>query len=178
MTTDAPATDTTTDATTTAPEGQADTAAEIAKWKELARKHEDRAKANAGAAKELEQLRQQSMTDQEKAVAQAVANATAETRTAVLREVGSTMVDAEVRAAAAGRSVDVDALLDGLDRGRFIGDDGQPDRKLIGSWIDRVAPSASPPSGFPDLGQGVRGGRAQPSDTQVFADFLAAQRRG
>jgi hypothetical protein len=30
--------------------------------------HEDRAKANANAAKELEQVRQQSMTDQEKAV--------------------------------------------------------------------------------------------------------------
>ena len=42
--------------------------ADLEKWKAQARKHEERAKANANAAKELEQVRQASMSDQEKAV--------------------------------------------------------------------------------------------------------------
>lgn len=124
--------------------------AEVEKWKTQSRKHEDRAKANASAAKELEQFKQASMSDQEKAVEQA----RAEARLSTLQEVGSKVVDAEVRAAVAGRNVDADALLEGLDRMKFIGEDGEPDRDAITAWVDRIAPK--PEEGFPDLGQGVR----------------------
>lgn len=135
----------------------ADLAAEVAKWQGLARKHEERAKANAAAAKELEQVRQASMSDLEKAVAVARTEATTE----ALRTVGARLVDAEVRVAAAGRNVDVDALLEGLDRARFVGDDGEPDRKAIAAWVDRIAPKpAEGAPGFPDLGQGNRNGGA------------------
>ncbi len=152
------------DAPAPEPEGTPDTgvdlAAEVEKWKAQARKHEDRAKANAAAAKELEQVRQASMSDLEKAVAVARTEATTE----ALRTVGARLVDAEVRVAAAGRSVDVDALLEGLDRSRFVGDDGEPDRKAIAAWVDRIAPppaeGAGRPPGSPDLGQGVRNGGA------------------
>lgn len=130
--------------------------AEVEKWKSLARKHEDRAKQNASAAKELETAKTAAMSDQEKAVAAAAATARAE----VLAEVGSTLVDAQVKASAAGRAIDVDALLEGLDRSRFLTEDGQPDADAIGKWIDRIAP-AEPKEpvrpGFPDLGQGQRG---------------------
>lgn len=169
MSTDAPDTGTepaTEPATDTAP----DLAAELEKWKAQARKHEDRAKANAAAAKELEQLRQQSMTDQEKAVEAARQAARAE----VLAEVGASRVDDAVRVATAGRPVDVDALLDGLDRSRFLTDDGTPDRDGIAAWVDRIAPARTddptPPPVF-DLGQGTRQGKPPTSDP-LLADLM------
>lgn len=145
--------------------------AEVAKWKDLARKHEERSKTNSAAAKELETLRQQSMTDQEKAVAQAKIEAKAE----AFREVGGKLVAAEIRAAAAGRPLDVDALLEGLDASRFVGDDGEPDRSAIVKWIDRIAPVPEPQTntrpGFPDLGQGVR---TDPNSVALNGDPLLA----
>ena len=135
-----------------APDTGPDLNAELEKWKAAARKHEDRAKANAKAAQELEQLKTASMSDLEKAVAQAKAEA----RTQTLVELGSERVADAVRVAAAGRSVDVDALLDGLDRSRFLTDDGTPDREAIEAWVERIAPKPTEGT-FPDLGQGARG---------------------
>lgn len=129
-----------------------DTAAELEKWRALARKHEDRAKANATAARELEALKQRTMTDTEKAVAAAKAEGRAE----ALREAGSLLVDAKFEAAAAGRGLDVPTLLEGLDRTAFLDADGQPDAKKITAWVDKVAPARSNGGGFPDLGQGAR----------------------
>lgn len=127
--------------------------ADVEKWKTQSRKHEERAKANAAAAKELEEFKKASMTDQEKAVE----TARAEARTEALREVGSKVVNAEVRAAIAGRALDADALLEGLDASKFIGEDGEPDRDAITAWVDRIAPvPEEKPPGFPDLGQGAR----------------------
>jgi len=129
--------------------------AEVEKWKGLARKHEDRAKANSQAAKELDEARQSAMSDQEKAVSEAAKRARAE----VLAEVGASLVDARVEAACAGRNIDTAALLEGLDRSRFLGEDGQPDSDAITKWIDRIAPAQAEPAKprFPDLGQGQRG---------------------
>lgn len=137
--------------------------ADLEKWKGLARKHEDRAKANSQSAKELEEFRQSQMSEQEKAVAEAIARARADT----LAEVGSALVDAEVktaaaRAAADGRQIDADALLEGLNRSAFLTEDGKPDSDAIAKWIDRIAPKAEAPQEpkapmFPDLGQGARG---------------------
>jgi hypothetical protein len=133
--------------------GGPDLAAELEKWKAQARKNEERAKANAAAAKELEEFRKASMSDTEKAIDEAKAAARAE----ALAEVGSRLVDAEVRVAAAGRAVDVDALLDGLNRSRFLADDGQPDGEAIAEWVDRIAPKGEPGARQPvDMGQGTR----------------------
>lgn len=101
---------------------------------------------------ELEKLRQQGMSDTEKAIAEAKRTARAE----ALVEVGKRLVDAEVKAAVGTRQVDVDALLDGLDRSRFLGDDGEPDVKAIKAWVDRIAPPAAQQFGDP-LVQGRRG---------------------
>lgn len=121
-----------------------------------ARKWEQRAKENAAAAKELEQFRQQSMTDTEKAV-DAARN---EGRAEGARTASERIARAEIRAAAAGRNVDVEALLEGVDPKRFLDDDGEPDTKAIAAWMDRVAPAAKESEqaqqGWPDLGQGVR----------------------
>jgi hypothetical protein len=144
-----------------------DLTAEVEKWKALARKHEDKAKANATAAKELDSLKQQTMTELEKAVATARTEARAE----ALREVGATRVDDALRVALAGRPVDVDALLDGLDRTRFLDTEGQPDRDAIASWVDRIAPAQDPTTSVVDLGQGNRGGAAG-SDMALNGDPL------
>jgi len=169
MSDNAPATDAPTDGGPTATD-KVDVAAlqaETEKWKQLARKHEERAKANAAAAKERDEIRTAAMTEQERAVAEAAAAA----RTATLAEVGSELVDAEVKAAAAalnaaGRPVDADALLEGdvFNRAAFLGEDGKPDTARITAWLDRVAPKAETTAAqqpaapvWPDLGQGQRG---------------------
>jgi hypothetical protein len=121
-------------------------AAALKKANEQAGKH--RAEARAAQA-ELEKVRNASLSDTEKAIALA----RAEARSEALRETGSRLVDAEVRAAVAGRSVDVAALLEGLDRSRFITDDGEPDTAKIGKWVDKIVPpkgdSVPPPRGGP-----------------------------
>lgn len=138
------------DGTGTETEPEVDWKAEAEKHKSLARKWEERSKANAAAQKELEQLRQASMSDTEKAVEIAKQQA----RNEVLAEIGGELVAMAVRAAVADRNVDADALLEGLDRSRFITDDGRADLDAINSWVDRIAPKTE--TGFPDLGQGAR----------------------
>lgn len=144
-----------------------------AKFEEVqaqARKHEDRAKANANAAKELETLRQSTMTETEKAVNMAKVEA----RTEVLREVGGKLAEAQVRVAAAGRNVDVDALIDGIDASKFLDANGDPDTKAIGAWVDKVAPADA--SGIPtkrDLGLGARGvQQSAETPASAFGKFI------
>ena len=167
---------TTTDTTATNADTSTDTAAEIAKWKALAQKHEDRARSNAGAVKELETLKQQSMSDTDKAVAQARTEARAE----ALKEVGGRLAEAAIKVAAAGRNVDIDALLEGVDASRFLDADGEPNTKAIAAWVDRVAPAVEEDK-TPlkrDLGVGVRG--QQPTaigdDNALLRDIKTALR--
>lgn len=161
--TDTASSDATSDATTTdvtkaatTPDPANETAAELAKWKELARKNEQQAKANL---KELDSLKAKSMTEQEKAVDAAKS----EGRIEALREVGVKLANASIRVAAAGRNVDVDALLEGVDASKFIDANGDPDERLISAWMNRVAPAVDETAKTPtkrDLGQGARGDQA------------------
>lgn len=132
--------------------------AEAEKHKALARKHEDRAKANAAAAKELEQVRAASMSDIEKAVAQAKA----EGKTEGLAAAATKVVAAEFKAAAAGR-LDAPALatlLDGLNLVAFVDESGEVDAEKVQSFVDGIAPATPEPTADPfktlDLGQGSR----------------------
>lgn len=129
-----------------------DTAAEVAKWKALARKHEEQAKANNAAVKELEKLKAAAMTETEQAIAKAKADARAE----ALAEASSSLVDAEFKVAAAGLSLDVGALLDGLDRAKFLNEDGKPDATRIGEWVTKLAPKSDAKRTATDTGQGTR----------------------
>lgn len=143
-------------ATTDAPDtGAPDLASEVEKWKAQSRKHEERAKANANAAKELETLKQASMSELEKAVERAKAEGHAE----AITKLGAERVADAIRVATAGRDLDVDALLEGLDRSRFLTESGEPDREAITAWIERIAPKSEPKT--PDLGQGARGSNTQ-----------------
>lgn len=142
-----------------------DLAAEVERYRAEARRWEDRSKANAAAARELEALKKQSMTDTERAVTEAVAAA----RHEMTMQYGGRLVDAEVRAAAVGLAVDVDALLEGLDRRRFLNEDGEPNVRAIRTWIGKVAPKAPEPGTPPlDLGQGQRPGAVAPADMNAL----------
>lgn len=142
-------------------------------WKEIARKQEQRAKENAQKAKDYDALVASTATEAEKAVKAAKDEGKAEG----IRLGATKVAQAEIRAAAAGRPVDVDALLEGVDATRFVGDDGEVDRAAIKAWIDKVAPAGDPATPPPlDLGQGARGGRPSSGSPQAdFAKFMSDQ---
>lgn len=146
--------------TDTATTETTDYKAEAEKWQALARKHEDRAKANATAAKELEELRKSAMSEQERAVAEAKAAG----RTEALAETGSKLVTAEFRAAAAGRLDDdqLATLLEDLNLPGFLTDAGEVDQAKVARVVEAIAPKETAGLGgdtrrTPDLGQGARG---------------------
>lgn len=124
------------DTTATTDTDVKDWKAEAEKWAGLARKHEERAKGNAAAAKELEKFRAASMSEQEKAVAEAEQRG----RSAALASSGARLARAEFRAAAAGQ-VDKDTLdgfLEYADLSKFVGDDGEPDDKAITAAVKKL----------------------------------------
>lgn len=130
-------------------------------WKGHARTWETRAKDNAAER------------DQFKAklpeADQAVESARQAARLEAATEFAGRLVDAEIKAATAGRGVDVEALTENLDRRRFVNDDGTVKSADIAAWVDRVAPKPStdgaPPAGTVarvDLGQGAPNGGTLP----------------
>lgn len=127
-------------------------------------------KAAKAATAELEKLRKLTMSETEKAISEARAAARAE----LMAEVGAERVENAVRAATAGRNVDADALLDGLDRARFLTDDGKPDTQKITEWVDRIAPKGQTPPkpAAKDIGQGARPGATGASQIEA-AEFLS-----
>ena len=132
-----------------------DLSAELDKWKAQARKHEERAKANAKAAQELEEFRKQSMSETEKAIDEARSSA----RREALVEAASKVAAAEVRAAASGRMTgeQLGILLEGINLARFVDEDGDVDRDAIVAFVDGIAPQPTEqPTATVDLGQGTR----------------------
>lgn len=128
--------------------------AEAEKWQSLARKHEQRAKDNAEKAKGYDELKKSSMTEQEKAVEQAKADARAE----LLRETAPRLVSAEFRAVAAGRltSEQVAELIEDLDMTKYLTESGEVDTERVTKKVDALAPKGDGKPVFPDLGQGKR----------------------
>lgn len=93
------------------------------------------------AASELEKLRAYQMSETEKAVAKAAAEAEQRGKSAALATSASRLARAEIRAAAAGR-VDKEALdgfLEYADVTKFVGDDGEPDSKAIEAAVKKLA---------------------------------------
>lgn len=127
-----------------------DLESELAKWKEQSRKHERRARDNAAAAKELDEIKKSQLTEQEKLVAEA--------RQSVLQEVAVKLVDAEFKAATQGRFVSPEAAL-AFDRKEFISPDGEIDSEAIQTWVASNTVTTEAPK--VDLGQGSRGDNAK-----------------
>jgi hypothetical protein len=156
-----------------------DLAAEVEKWKSLSRKNEQQAKANAQAAKELEELRRSQLSDTDRLIEQTKTETAREIRT----EFAQKLVDAELKAALNGRVLEGNALLD-FNRSAFITEGGEIDFASIQSWVEAHSKTAS--LSVPDLGQGARG--SNPSTSQIRsredlnnmsnAEILAARKDG
>lgn len=145
-------------------------------WKGQARKFEDRAKANAKAASELDRLRKESMTEQERVVAEAIERAVSETTA----KLSGRLVRSEIKAAVGGRLgvEQVDALVARLDPAGFLGDDGEVDTGSVAAFVESILPAPTEPATgpqFPDLGQGARGSTAVPLNGDPLLRQLKAQ---
>jgi hypothetical protein len=103
---------------------------------------------------ELASLRQQGMTDAEKAIAAAREEGRAE----AAAEHARALAAAEFRAQAAGRITNPDAALGALDLGKLLGTDGSPDKNAIGALVEQLAavppPGGRVPPGPRDSGNG------------------------
>lgn len=144
------------------------------------RKHENRVKEYGDItperAKELlaevEQLRQASLTDNERAVEAAKVEA----RQAAILETAPRLVAAEFRAAAKGAltAEQTQALIEDLDLSKFLTDDGSVDVAKVEAKVAALAPKQTDPK-FPNLGQGRRDGT--PAQGVAAGRELYANRR-
>jgi hypothetical protein len=125
--------------------------AEAEKHKALSRKHEDRAKANAQAAKELADLKKQGMSDAEKLADEAAAKARVEERA----KLAGRLARQGFLAAAAGRIENAGTVADDINLAKYVGEDGEIDEKGLTELVDRLAPKK------PDTGNGGRQGFGQ-----------------
>lgn len=102
------------------------------------------------ATTELDKVKQASMSDTEKAIAEAEARG----RTAATAELGKRLAKSALETAAAKRNPDFDtASLDYVDISRLVGDDGEPDAKAIAAAVERLVPA---PAGAPSFDGGAR----------------------
>src|SRR5690349_19452189 len=117
--------------------------AEIAKYR-------TRAKSAEG---EIENVRKSSMSEAERAVAEAEQRG----RAAVLEQFGHKLVRSAFVAEAARRNpgFDAESVLDDLNLARYMGEDGDPDSKAIAAAVARLVPEPATnprPVGDADLG--------------------------
>ena len=113
-------------------------------WKAEARKWEQRAKENKQAAAELEKQRKASMTEAEKAVAEAEERG----RTAATQAYGQRLAKSEIRAVATEAGAELAGVFDYLDLGRFVDETGEPDSKAIKAFVDALPKKDTPPPSF------------------------------
>lgn len=157
--TEAPATE----APATPPEGGAPTeeaktfdAEYVEKLRKENAKYRTEAKASAA---EVEKVRQASMTEAEKAVAEAETRG----RTAATADFGKRLATSKFEALASKRNpaFDTAPVLEIIDVGRFVGDDGEPDEKSITAAVEKLVPAAE--AGVPNFDGGPRGTPPAPS---------------
>jgi hypothetical protein len=133
---------------------------------DLARERKERQRL----AKELESLRQQSMSDAEKAVAEAEKRG----EKAAVERYAIRLVDEAFRAATVGRVLTPDALLS-FDRKAFLAEDGDIDRDSLSKWVaeNSVDSATAPRRPAGDVDQGVR--KTEPQRAQTLGDAVAAR---
>ena len=150
-----------------APGNGAPTAEDLAKLQRSL--DEERQRARRLEA-DLAKARQGSMTEQERAVAEAKAAGKAEAE----QEAALKLAAAEFRARAKGRLANPDAALKVLDLAKLLGKDGEPDTKAIDALVEELAavPPSPPPPGHVPPGPREP---APPGGTDV--DFIRQIRR-
>lgn len=149
--------------TTTTPElGEAGQRA-IAAEREARKAAEKQAR---DAQAELDKLRTASMSEQEKAVAQA----RAEGKEEAFKDATARLVRAEVRAAGAKKLADPSDAIGLLDLDSFVDDKGEVDTKAITSAIDALVKSKPYLSAKPGNGSGEGGARGGSVTTEPTMD--------
>lgn len=121
--------------------------AEAEKWKSFSRKHEDQAKANHA---ELEKLRQAQMSDQEKAINEAMSKGRAE----AVREFSERLAVSEIKGALAGVVPDPSAIVEDLNISKYVGEDGNVLSDKVNALRERYSKLAPAKRESLDLGQG------------------------
>lgn len=132
--------------------------AEADKWKALARKHEDRAKAGQA---ELEKIKRESLPDHEKALADVADKA----RTEALRGVVGKLAMAEFRSRCAEALIPFDAV-EGLAAAAaptWVTGDGEPDIEAITATVEKLKSFATKPTA-PRAPSGPQGGNSHKTD--------------
>lgn len=123
--------------------------AEVEKWKNLSRTNEQRWK---DASKERDDLKAATMTDAEKAIEAAKQEA----RNSAYAEVGSRLVESELRAAAVTAGVQLPSF-EFLNTTQFVGTDGLPNADRIKTFVESLPKAATGPEYSQDLGLGRQG---------------------
>jgi hypothetical protein len=124
------------------PPAEPDLAANVARLEAALAEERKRAAAAEG---QLTKLRNQNMSEHEKAVAAAKA----EGRTEAVREAGLKLAAAEFRAAATGKLADPAAALDVIDLSKYVSEDGEVDSKALAVLVDKLAAALPAPAGSP-----------------------------
>ena len=143
-----------------------DLTSEVEKWKSLARKHE---KDSKDFRKELDTLKTQSLTEQEKAIAEAKALGASEAKSLF----GSKLVASEIKVGLAGRidGEDFDSLIKGLNVNSFLNDDGDVDTEAVAGFVKALLPPESDDDKKKksnlNLGQGARGNTSLADDNAL-----------
>jgi hypothetical protein len=148
-------------------------------WKAHAREWEKRAKANAKAADELEKIRKQNQSEQEKAVEEAEARG----RASAAQDYGVKLAQARFEAAAAQAGVNLGEVAEFISVAQFVGDDGEVDDKAIKAAVAMFAKLA-PARGAARSGGDFSGGSGdqpasldkQIADAESRRDFATAIR--
>lgn len=147
-----------------------DPAAEVEKWKAEARKHERRARQNAEARRELQQLQQGNQTDQERIAAEAKESGRKEAAV----EFGQRLAEAEIRAALTGVVDNPADVIEDLNLSKYVTEDGEVDPdavKALRTKYTKLLGTRRPPSMETAKGTGGRGSTSKtPADD--FADTL------
>lgn len=151
-------------------------------WREKAQKHEKANKALTRsdpsaaikrdllkAQKELETLRQASMTEAQRAVEEAEQRG----RSAASADFGQRLAAAEVKAALTGIVPDPAAIVEDLNLAKYVTDTGDVDQEAVTALRSKYqALAAKPP--VADLKQGVQSSEARNSLDQQIAEATAA----
>lgn len=141
-------------------------------WRAEARKWEQRAKANASAAKELDGIKAAQQSAEERA--EAAARAAEDRAAAALHRVAS----AEIRAALTGVVPDPAAVVEDLNLARFVTDDGDVNAEAVEALrakYSALAPPPGPRAPAPNPAQGSGG--QQKTLAELIRDAEANQDR-
>jgi hypothetical protein len=125
-------------------------------------------RARKVAEKQLAELKQASMSEQERAVAEAEQRGSANTAAAY----GGRLARAELRAAAAGRVAPetLDGFLEYADLTKFVGEDGEPNSKAIAAAVQKLAAGGG---GGTNFDGGARTPAEQPADMNSLIRRMA-----